>query len=65
VFADPTPNVPLSVQVIAPVLPRRAASRKSIRGGVIDTKVVLGGVFSVSVIPAVATAGPLFVTLWV
>ena len=34
-------------------------------GGVIDWKFVFGGVLCVKVIPAVVTAGPLFVTLCV
>jgi len=66
VLADPIPNVPLSVQVIVPV-PPTAGTVPQVHpaGGVIDTKVVFGGVASENVIPAVATAGPLFVTLCV
>ena len=52
VFADPIPRVPLSVQVIVPV-PPAAGSVPQVHpaGGVIDWKVVFGGVASVNVIP--------------
>jgi len=66
VFGVPTPRVPPSVQVIVTPPPGAdAVPQVHPPGGVIDTNVVFGGVVCVNVIPAVATAGPLFVTLWV
>ena len=61
-----TASVPLAVQVIVPV-PPTGGSVPQIHpaGGVIDWKFVFGGVICVMVIPAVVTAGPLFVTVCV
>ena len=66
-FAVPlTASVPLSVQVMVPVPPTGGrVPQVHPAGGVMDWKAVFGGVVSVSVIPAVVTAGPLFVTVWV
>jgi hypothetical protein len=66
VFAVPTARLPLSVQVIVPV-PPTAGTVPQVHpvGGVIDWKFVFGGVVSVKVMPVVAAAGPLLVTVWV
>jgi hypothetical protein len=62
----PIPRLPLSVQVIVPV-PPTAGTVPQVHpaGGVIDWKFVFGGVTCENVIPAVVTAGPLFVTVCV
>ena len=66
VFAEPTPRLPLSVQVMVPVPPTTGTvPQVHPAGGVIDWKVVFGGVTCVKVIPVVAAAGPLFVTVCV
>src|SRR5580692_7840342 len=63
-FTAPTPKVALSVQVIVTAPPAAGAVPQAHPpGGVIDTSVVFGGVVWVNVIPAAATAGPLFVTV--
>jgi hypothetical protein len=60
-----TARVPLAVHVIVPVPPTAGfVPHVHPAGGVIDWKVVLGGVTWVNVAP-LATAGPLFVTVWV
>jgi hypothetical protein len=65
VFPAPTPKEPLSVQVIVPVPPTAGVTQVQPEGALIDWKFVFGGVLWVKVIPAVATAGPLFVTVCV
>jgi hypothetical protein len=65
VFTPPTPKLPLSVQVMVPVPPIAGAVQAQPAGAVIDWNVVFGGVACVNVMPAVATAGPLFVTVCV
>ena len=64
-LADPTPKVAGSVHVIVPVPPTEGVVQVHPEGAVMPWKFVFGGVVSVNVIPAAATAGPLFVTLWV
>ena len=60
-----TARVPLAVHVIVPVPPTAGfVPHVHPAGGVIDWKVVFGGVTCVNVAP-LATAGPLFVTVWV
>jgi hypothetical protein len=66
VFADPTARLPLSVHVIVPVPPTAGCvPQVHPAGGVIDWKVVLGGVVWVKVMPVLAAAGPLLVTVCV
>jgi len=61
-----TPSVPLAVQVIVPAPPTGGrVPQVHPAGGVMDWKFVFGGVVWVKVMPAVAAAGPLFVTVWV
>ena len=65
VFAPPTPKVLVSVQVMVPVPPTAGVTQVHPAGVLIDWKFAFGGVVCVKVIPVAATAGPLFVTLWV
>ena len=65
VCVTPTAKLPLSVHVIVPVPPTGGTvPHVQPAGGVMDWKVVLGGVVCVKVAP-VAAAGPSLVTLWV
>ena len=59
-------RVPLSVQMMVPVPPiGGTVPQVQPAGGVMDWKLVLGGVDWVRVTGEVATAGPRLVTLWV
>ena len=58
-------RVPPSVQVIVPAAPTEGVVQLHPAGGVIDWKLVLGGVVWVSFTGEVATAGPRLVTLCV
>src|ERR1700733_3375921 len=60
-----TARVLLSVQVMVPVPPTAGVTQVQPAGGVMDWKLVLGGVVCVNVAPIAATAGPSLVTLWV
>jgi hypothetical protein len=61
-----TASVPAAVHVIVPVPPTAGlVPQVHPAGGVIDWKVVFGGVTCVKLAPAAATAGPLLVTVWV
>src|ERR1700692_1599326 len=65
VLPAPTPKEPPSVQVIVPVPPTAGGTQIHPAGAVTDWKFVFGGVLWVNVIPGVAAAGPLFVTVCV
>jgi len=61
-----TARVAAAVHVIVPVPPTAGlVPQVHPEGGVIDWKVVFGGVTCVNVAPAAAAAGPLLVTVWV